>query len=161
MGQTTTQSLQRTENTHVLTSCSHSTWLWKTILPPNRCISIWHGHHTLTRRWTPHSHLPKTQTTPNHILLHYLYTYWMKLQHLQTRTSGNNESPHSLATLPRMDKNPIYHPYQSHQPPILESPPETKPSHGMMACRPPRIQLRHQTHPWKDQHPSGWTVTPT
>ncbi len=161
MGQTTTQSLQRTKNTHVLTSHPYPTQLWKTILSPNRHIGIWHGHHTLAGGWTPCSCLPKTQTTPNCILLCYLHTHWTKLRHLQMRTSSNNESPHPLATLLRMDKNPIHYPHRSCQPPILESPPETKLLNGTMAHQPLRIWLCHQTHFWKDQYPSRWTIMPT
>ncbi len=142
-------------------TCPHPTQLWQTILPPNRCIGIWHGHHTLTRGWTPCSHLLKTQTTPNHILLHYLYTHQMELWYLWTRTPSNNESTYSLVALLGMDKNPIHYPHWPCQPPILEGPSETKPSHGMMACQPPRVWFHYQTHPWKDQHPSRQTIMPT
>ena len=161
MGWMATQSFWRAKNTHVLLTHPHITWLWKTILPTNRRIGIWCGHHTLAGGWTPCSCLPKTQITPNCILLCHLYTHQMELQHLQMGTSSNNESTHPLVTLPRMDKNPIYYPHWPRQPPILESPSETEPLYGMMACQPPRVWFHHQTHPWKDQHPSRWTIMST
>src|SRR6266446_4155834 len=77
------------------------------------------------------------------------------------RATGHYESPYPLATLPRMDKNSIHHPHRPHQPTILESPTEAKPTNGMVARRPPRIRLCHQTYPWQDQHASRRTITPT
>ena len=77
------------------------------------------------------------------------------------RTLSYHESTYPLVTLLRMDKNSIYYPYQSCQPPILEIPPETEPSYSIMACWPLRIWLHYQTYPWKDQHTSQWTIMST
>ena len=63
----TTESNDR--QTSTLTTIFH-----QTILSTYRCISIWHGSHTLTggRIHQPKCHL-KTQTTPSCLLLRHLH----------------------------------------------------------------------------------------
>ena len=146
---------------HVLLTHPHTTQLWKTILSPNRHISIWCGCHTLARGWTPCNSLSETKITSNCILLHHLHTHQTKLQHLRMGTFSHHESTYPLATLLGVDENSIYHPYRPCQPPILEISPKTEPLYSTLACWPPRIWLCHQTYPWEDQHISQQTIMPT
>ena len=73
--------LQTPQNTDVQLPYPMTTRLHQSLLPHHRCLSLWHGHHTLTggRNQPPH---PKTHALPHHLLLSHLYTHTMQLWHL-------------------------------------------------------------------------------
>jgi hypothetical protein len=50
-----------------------------------------------------------------------------------------------------MDKDTIFHSHRPCQSPILESPAKLELLNGMMAHKPPEIQLQDQIHPWKGE----------
>src|SRR5216684_7457571 len=47
LGQSPVQSLRDFENPHVSKTRTPPTKLHKMLLPPNGCLCLWHGHHTL------------------------------------------------------------------------------------------------------------------
>src|SRR6267142_6624088 len=100
----------------------------------------------------------ETYTASYRILLSNIHTNRKELRHLRTRTTRNYEILYALATIPRMDQGNFHYPYRSCKPPILESSEESQSTNCTMACRPPRIRLQNQTHPWKHKHPSRCLV---
>jgi hypothetical protein len=136
-----------------------TTKLHQTILPTHRCISIWHGSHTLTRgRNHKLKQQQETQTSPSHLLLSHLHRNRMQLQHLQTRTAGNHESDNPLATLSNLDQRTIHHPYGPCKPTTLEITSEAKSPHRTMARRTTGLQFQTPTHTRETPYSSRCTI---
>ena len=94
--------------------CTHpmTTGLHQSILPHHRCLSLWHGHHTLTggRNQPLHS---KTHALPCHLLLSHLYSHTAQLWYLWMRISRGTHAAHEIQTPPSSDRNPSYYPHWS------------------------------------------------
>ncbi len=113
LGQTPVESFQDPKESDVLETCPSPTQLHKMLLPPNRCISLWHGHHTLTSgrcQWYTTCQNLETKTTSSCLLLCDVLPSRKELWHLWKRATGHDEVPCPLAPLSWMDQISIHHP---------------------------------------------------
>ena len=94
--------LQMVKNTNVQPPHPTTTRLHQGILPCYRHLSLWCGHCTLTRGRNQSPH-PQTHALPCHLLLSYIHSHTMQLQHLWARIprsihAAHEYRPHLAAT---------------------------------------------------------------
>jgi hypothetical protein len=147
----------------VLQPSVDTTRLQRTILPPNGCIGIRRGRHTLAtgKNLTLPDKMNKTSHTPGGILLGNVHSHRAELRHIRKRTTGDNEIISALATIPRMDQRTVYHPNGPCQLTILEIAKEPQPKNSEMARRPTRIRLRNPTHTRENERNRGRSIPTT
>src|SRR6266403_3644138 len=124
------------------------------ILPPDGCIGVWRGRHTLTRgkRLPLINQKIKTHSPSNCVLLGHLHTHRKKLRYLRKGATGHHEIIGALEILLRMDKRTLHNPNRPRKSAVLEVPKELKPKDGTMARGPTRIRLRDSPRPRENQH---------
>src|SRR5712672_1668205 len=90
LGRGPDEGLRNPKNAHVHKTGADPTAIRQAICTSHRRISIWRGHHTLTRGRHQPTKTFKTPPPPYCLLLSDVYTDREKLRHLRTRTTSNH-----------------------------------------------------------------------